>query len=379
MKLWKWYAPYPPSTQIRNIELEIYKMNATINLRGKPRIGYGCSEYLIAEIGTNHNQDFQIARDLVKTVAEVGFDCAKFQIYESDEIVSGNVRASDYGLEQYYGDISAAEMFDKYLKTPKEWFPELRDLCHQCGIDCATTIHGSQGLDWSREMNFDLIKIASMDHNNLPFLRSLVNTIDAPILVSFGMAALADIDAAVATLSRHYPGLGIFHCVSLYPPRPEELRLSNIPFLRHRFPVPVGFSDHSDDVITSLAALTLGSCLFEKHVTLNKKSHGPDHPFALEPNQMRSYVNGLRILANSLNSGQFEVPTSKESANRTSYLKSIIAARDLPVGHKLENGDLTLVRPGTGIPPKEMDAVIGRAVRHPLQQGAVLTWDDLDS
>jgi sialic acid synthase SpsE len=353
-------------------------MGATLNLHEKPRIGDDCFPYLIAEIGTNHNQDIQIARDLVKAVANAGFDCAKFQSYEADEIVSSNVRASDYGLEIYYGDISAVEMFDRYLKTPKEWFPELRDLCRQYGIDCATTVHGPQGLAWARKMNFDLIKVASMDHNNLPFLRSLVNVVDAPILISFGMAELVDIDAAVETLLKHKPGIGIFHCVSIYPPRPEELRLANISFLRERFPVPVGFSDHADDVITSLAALSLGSRLFEKHVTLDKRSHGPDHPFALEPDEMKSYVNSLRIMAGHLDDGAFEVPTSKESAIRDVYLKSIIVARDLPAGHKLEFNDLTLVRPGVGIPPKDMEFVMGRVLRHPLQQNTLLAWDDLE-
>ena len=154
--------------------------------------------------------------------------------------------------------------------------------------------------------------------------------------------------------------------------------MANIPFLRQRFPLPVGFSDHADDVITSLAALSLGSRLFEKHVTLDKKTHGPDHPFALEPDQMKSYVSGLRILSDGLDSGEFEAPSSKESAIRAAYLKSIVIARDLPAGHKLEISDLTLVRPGTGIPPKEMDAVLGRVVRTPLQQGAVLAWNDLE-
>ena len=350
-----------------------------INLHGKPRIGDGCSPYLIAEIGTNHNQDIQIARDLVKRVAEAGFDCAKFQSYEADEIVGGNVSARDYGLDKYYGDITAVKMFSKYLKTPKEWFPELRDLCRQFSIDCATTIHGMHGLTWARDMDFDLIKIASMDHNNLPFLRSLVNAIDAPILVSFGMATLEDIDAAVKTLHPHRPGIGIFHCVSIYPPRPDELRLANIPFLQKRFPVPVGFSDHADDVITSLAALSLGSRLFEKHVTLNKKSHGPDHLFALEPDQMKAYVKGIRILADGLDSGEFELPSVNESAIRGVYLKSIVAARDLPAARKIDSADLTLVRPGTGISPKDIDSVLGRTLRHPITKGTVLAWDDLES
>jgi len=172
--------------------------------------------------------------------------------------------------------------------------------------------------------------------------------------------------------------VGIFHCVSVYPPRPEELRLANIPFLQQRFPIPVGFSDHADDVITSLAALSLGSRLFEKHVTLNKKSNGPDHLFALEPDQMKVYVNGIRILADGLDSDKFESPMAKESAIRTSYLKSVVAARDLSAARKLDSADLTLVRPGTGISPKDLDAVIGRTLRHGIKKGAVLAWGDLE-
>jgi len=353
-------------------------MSKAINLNGKPAIGDKSNPYLIAEIGTNHNQDIQNARDLVKAVAEAGFDCAKFQTYEPDEIVSDSVRASDYGLDKYYGDISAANMFNKYLKTPKEWFPELRDLCRQCGIHCATTIHGAHGLAWAQKMNFDLIKVASMDHNNLPFLRSLVNSINAPILVSFGMADLTDIDAAVEILSLHRLGVGLFHCVSVYPPRPEELRLANIPYLRERFSIPVGFSDHADDVITSLAALSLGSRLFEKHVTLDKNSHGPDHPFALEPDQMKSYVKGIRTLAGGLDSGDFQSPQRNETAIRASYLKSVVAAHDLSAGHKLKAEDLVLLRPGTGIPPKDIENVIACTTMRALKKGSVLTWDDLD-
>ena len=354
-------------------------MNRIIDLYGQPIISDSSSPYLIAEIGTNHNQDIRVARNLVKAVAEAGFDCAKFQTYEAYEIVSNNVLAKDYGLDKYYGDISAKEMFEKHLKTPKEWFPELRELCREYGIHCATTIHGAHGLEWSREIGFDLIKVASMDHNNLPFLQSLVNAISAPILASFGMATLADIDTAVETLSPHTPGIGILHCVSIYPPRPEELRLANIAFLRERFSVPVGFSDHADDVITSLAALSLGSRLFEKHVTLDKKSHGPDHPFALEPDQMKSYVSGLRVLAEGLDSKVFQSPTPEETAIRSAYLKSIVLARDLPAGTKFKVDDLILVRPGTGISPSNLVKIIGRTANRSLKTGDILTWNDMET
>lgn len=358
--------------------MELPRINKLIEIKGEPRIGVGCPPYLIAEIGTNHNQDIKIARELVRQVAEAGFDCAKFQSYEAVEIVSAGVTAREYGLDKYYGDITAVKMFDKYLKTPKEWFPELRDLCHQYGIDCATTIHGDHGLAWARTMDFDVIKIASMDHNNLPFLCNLVNQIDAPILISFGMAELSDIDAAVDVLKSHRPGLGLFHCVSLYPPRPDELRIANISFLQQRFEQPVGFSDHSEDVTTSLFALAMGSRLFEKHVTLNKASEGPDHPYALEPDQMRAYVEGIRMFAGALDANQFESPSDRELAGRSAYMKSIVSARDVPAGAVLGHADIAFARPGNGILPKDVRSLMGRITRRPVAQGALLSWDDIE-
>src|SRR5205085_1819057 len=111
-------------------------------VRGRAAIGADCASYVIAEIGTNHNRSLDTAREMLRGIAAAGCDCAKFQIYEPDEIVSARVRAADYGFDHLYGDISAQEMFERYLKTPKEWFPELRELCHSLGMDFAATIHG---------------------------------------------------------------------------------------------------------------------------------------------------------------------------------------------------------------------------------------------
>ncbi|MBN1548067.1 MAG: N-acetylneuraminate synthase family protein [Syntrophaceae bacterium] len=352
-------------------------MSPVIRIRQCPRLGKGYAPYLIAEIGTNHNQDLNRAKDLVRVAAEAGFDCVKFQTYEPDEIVSPTVSARDYGLDKYYGDISAVEMFARFLKTPKEWFPELKKLCHDMNLDCATTIHGSHGLAWAKGIGFDVIKIASMDHNNIPFLESIANAIDAPILVSFGMALLEDIGLAIRTLSPHRPGVGMLHCVSMYPPRPEELRLGNIPYMIQHFDVPVGFSDHADDIITSAAAFALGAVFFEKHITLDRKLRGPDHPFALEPQKMKSYVNGIRSLSSELAAGQFVPPTPKEASIRAAYMKSVVAAHDLSTGKLLEFDDLTLVRPGTGIPPRDIHAVIGKTLKKPVARGIPLSWDDI--
>ena len=353
-------------------------MSKQIKINAQTVIGNSESPYLIAEIGTNHDQKLEKAIDLIIAAADAGFDCAKFQTYEPCEIVSGGVQASEYGLDKYYGDISAVDMFEHHLKTPKRWFPKLKEICREYKIDCATTIHGGHGLSWANKIGFDLIKIASMDHNNFPFIKSLINIVEAPILISFGMAELDDIDEAISILERHQKGVGMFHCVSLYPPKPEELRLFNVEFFRDRYEVPVGFSDHADDVITSLAALALGASIFEKHITLDKNSNGPDHKFALEPQEMKSYVDGIKTLAGEKNSGRFSAPKNNEKAIRDAYMKSIVLLRDLPKGRHLKSTDLALIRPGKGLPPKEFDNVLSKKLNKGLKKGHVISWNDLD-
>lgn len=352
-------------------------MNINLTIRGQHRIGHSHSPYLIAEIGTNHNRDIRLARDLIIAAADTGFDSVKFQIYEADEIVSETVLASDYGMSTCYGNISAQEMFERHLKTPKEWFPELLDLSHAHGLDCIVTVHGQNGIDWAKALNFDAIKIASMDHNNLPLLKSLVNRINVPILLSLGMADLEAIDTAVSILIEHKMGVGIFHCVSIYPPSQSELRLTNIPFLANRFPIPIGFSDHTSNVASALTALCLGAQFFEKHVTLNKDAIGPDHCFALDPEDMRIYVKEINSLFSEMRAGRFLSPSEREMANRNAYLKSIIVARDVAAGHLLTIDDLVLLRPGTGIPPKDLPLVVNRRLARDLKKGDLLAWNDL--
>ncbi|MCX6938286.1 MAG: N-acetylneuraminate synthase family protein [Verrucomicrobia bacterium] len=350
-----------------------------LSVRGRARIGADCEPYIMAEVGTNHNRDLATARTLLKEIAAAGCDCAKFQIYEPDEIVSGRVRASAYGLDQLYGDISAREMFGRHLQTPKAWFPELRDYCHELGMDFSATIHGPDGLAWAQTIGLDVVKIASMDHNNTPFLKSLVNRVKAPILVSFGMGYLEDIDATVEILRGHGPGAGVFHCCAVYPPTPEEVRLANIPFLQARERVPVGFSDHTMGVETALAARAFGAGFFEKHLTLDRKQSGPDHPFAMQPEEFAEYIAVLKKTpAGRPEAGAaFVPPSARELKNRSEYLKSVILREARPAGHRITADDVYLARPASGIPPREMQAVIGAVLARDVEAESVLRWEDV--
>jgi N,N'-diacetyllegionaminate synthase len=353
-------------------------MKKTLTVRNNRQIGHSHPPYIIAEIGTNHNRSYDLAAEMVREVARSGCDSAKFQIYEPDEIVSEGVRASAYGLEKLYGDISARKMFEEYLKTPKEWFPRLRDLCHELGLDFSATIHGPHGLRWAKEIGLDVVKIASMDHTNIPFLKSLVNEINAPILVSLGMATLKDIDAVVEVLTPHKPGFGLFHCCAVYPPKAEELRLDNIPFLIDRFDVLVGFSDHTIENDAAIAARKKGAVFFEKHVTTDRKQTGPDHGFASEFSEFPGYVKELKATPLEFAPAtKFEDPGERELANKRNYVKSVIAKKSIPAGKVISSDDVYLARPGTGIVPADLDKVIGRKAKHTITPEIPLQWEDL--
>jgi sialic acid synthase SpsE len=354
---------------------------ASLVVRGRAAIGAGLDSYVIAEIGTNHNRSLDTAREMLRALAATGCDCAKFQIYEPDEIVSARVRTADYGFEHLYGDITAQEMFARHLMTPKEWFPGLRDLCHSLGMDFAATIHGAHGLRWAREIGLDLVKVASMDHTNLPFLRSLVDAVDAPILVSLGMASLADADAVFDVVRTHRGGAGLFHCCSIYPPEPGELRLENIPFLLRRYPLPIGFSDHMTGTEEALAARALGAMMFEKHVTLDRTQPGPDHPFAMEMAPFAAYVEALkhRRPEPAAAPDAFVAPPPREIANRPLALKSVISRRLLEAGHVVTEADVYLARPGSGIPPGALSRVLGRTLIRSIPAETPVQWLDLQT
>ena len=322
------------------------------------------NNYIIAEIGTNHNGSLKKTIDIINKISNKYCDCIKFQIYESDEIVDDKVRAKDYNLDSFYGNILAKDMFDKFLKTPKDWFPFLKNLCHKKKFDFAVTIHGENGIRWAKLIKPDLIKIASMDHNNFPFIKMLINNIHAPILVSVGMAKLEDIKILIDLLSKHKLGFGIFHCTSLYPPRITESRISNILYLKNYFNVPIGYSDHYTNSKFSVLAKNLGATFFEKHVTINKKDIGPDHKFSLTCEEFNYYAKNIKSSSFDLKNlktskVQFLELSKRENKIRKKYLKSIILKKNIKKNSKIKITDLNFLRPYSGIAPKFLDAIFG--------------------
>jgi len=334
-------------------------------IRKKIKISKNNDPYIIAEIGTNHNRNYNIAKKMIIDLSKTNCNCIKFQIYEPFEIVSKNIKSSEYGLDKIYGNISAEKMFKNYLVTPKKWFPKLKNFCHSLGLDFAVTIHGENGLNWAKKIKPDLIKIASMDHTNIPFIKKIINKIKVPILASIGMASLKDIKRLKKTLKKHKAGFGIFHCCAVYPSSQKEIRLKNISYLIKKLNLLTGFSDHTLGKISSGKARSLGATFFEKHVTLNKQFKGPDHPFALEIKYFKNFVQYIskQKIKNSKTKIKFKKIGNREKKNSLLYLKSIIVRKNLKIGDRINKKNIYFARPGTGIPPYKLEKVLGLKVK----------------
>jgi N,N'-diacetyllegionaminate synthase len=327
---------------------------------------HSLNDFVISEIGTNHNQKKSLVKKMIREIAKTDCQCVKYQIYEPDELVNKRVMASEYGLNKYYGDISAYKMFDKYLKTPKQWFPELIHYASKFNLKTAATIHGDSGIRWAIKNKPHYIKIASMDHNNFPFINKIVRKLKIPVLVSLGMAKIEDIEKLVNILSRYKYGYGIFHCISLYPPKKSELRLRNIAFLKKKFNIPVGFSDHSTDDKISMMAKEYGATFFEKHITLNRKMIGPDHAFALNLKNLNNYVKKIKSVKSKIkkiNIKKFLNLSEREKLVRKKYLKGLIVSKNLKKNTKITRKHIKILRPlANGLEPKDMLKIIGKKV-----------------
>jgi len=346
-------------------------MNFKINFKN-------IKNFVIAEIGTNHNRSKKKAIEMINQVAGTKCDCVKFQIYEPSEIVSKKVMAKDYGLNKIYGNISAHEMFKKNLVTPKSWFPELKKLCHKRNMAFAVTIHGENGIKWAKKNKPDIIKIASMDHNNFPFIKKIINNLKVPILVSLGMAQIGDVKTLVGILKLHKYGFGLFHCTSLYPPKITESRLLNIPYLINTFQIPIGFSDHFEKAEASKKAKLYGATFFEKHITLDPYDIGPDHKFAMPIKSLKKYITDLEKIKFSkklkLKSYSFLPLSSREKKIRLKYTKSIIVKSIITKNSKILKNKIYISRPGTGIEPKFYQKVVGKVSNRNLYPDQVLQW-----
>ncbi len=343
---------------------------------GNRSVGCGEAPYVIAEIGSNHNGDMCLCRQLIDSAKECGVDAVKFQSWTDTSLVC----RSEYEKNTSYADTkrhfgSLEEMVNAYQFTPKQHH-EIAAYCSDIGIQFLSSAFSKTEIDLLESLEVPLHKVASMDINNYRLLKYIGQT-GKPIVLSTGMASLGEIEKAVQLLQESGAGrIILLHCISIYPPDYRDIHLRNITMLEQAFGLPVGFSDHSMGVSIPLAAVALGACMIEKHFTLDRDMEGWDHWISATPEEMKGIVEEGRNITQALGVS-IRTVSQDELEKRKKFRRCIVAARDLPKGHKIGSDDVDFKRPGDGIHPEELSYVLGRSICRALTYDEKITWADL--
>jgi len=339
-------------------------------------VGPGEPPYVIAEIGSNHNGDMRLCRRLIDAAKSCGADAVKFQSWTRTSIVSRaeyarNTRYSD--KEKHFGSLE--EMVAKYQFTPEQ-HREVFSYCQERGITFLSSCFSPAEVDLLDSLGVAAFKIASMDVNHLRLLE-YVGSKRRPVIMSTGMATLAEIERALGTLRKAgAEAVALLHCVSVYPPAPESVNLRNITSFLRVFDVPVGFSDHTLGTVIPLAAVAIGACMIEKHFTLDKHMEGWDHATSADPGELEVIVRDGRNVFAALGSEVRRV-SDAEMEKRIKFRRRIVTRRAVKRGEKLGLDDIDFKRPGTGINPDEFMYVVGRTLARDLESDEELEWTDL--
>lgn len=336
--------------------------------------------FIIAEAGVNHNGDMALAHRLINEAAQAGADAVKFQMFITEDLITDNAPKANYQVETT-GEAGSQYKMLKSLELNATQQAELKAHCQEAGILYICTPYDHTSIDVLDQMDIAVYKIASTDVTNTPFLRYIASK-GRPVILSTGMSVLAEVELAVNTLKAG--GLEdkiiILQCTAEYPAPINEVNLRAIQTMQQAFNCPVGLSDHTPGIGAGPWSVAVGSCMLEKHFTLDRNLPGPDHPASLEPDELAQLVQTVRNVEAALGDG-IKRPMLSEIPNKPFMQKSLVARKALPKGHVITEADLICKRPATGLPPHSWDQVIGQSTARDIDTGETLTlscinWQD---
>jgi len=336
------------------------------------KIGPGYPAYIIAELSCNHLGSLEKAKEILRAAAKTGADAFKLQTYTGDTITL-NCQNEHFLLKD------GTQWDGKYLwdlfegaHTPWAWHKELFDLAKELGMDAFSSPFDETAVDFLEELDVPVYKVASMECVDIPLLKKVAAT-KKPVIMSTGMASLADIEEAVRTLRAHgTTQIALLKCTSAYPSKPEDVNLVTMQALSTLFNVPVGLSDHTLTTTIPVAAAALGGCIVEKHFTLRRSDGGPDATFSLEPEEFKAMVDGVRTTQKAL--GHVHFGGTKGEVRR--FRRSIFSLVDIKKGERLTAKNIRSIRPGNGLHSRNMDTLLdGFVARVDIKKGTPMAWD----
>lgn len=327
---------------------------------------------VIAEISANHGQNFNRATAMLRKAKECGADAVKFQTYTPDTLtidVDNNyfrIKHPEWGGQTLY------QLYKKAY-TPWNWFRKLKKVADDEGIVFFSTAFDKTAVDLLEEIGVPLHKIASFELVDLSLIEYMAKT-KKPMILSTGMATLPEIREAVSAAKKAgAKDIALLRCVSSYPANPKEMNLKTIPDMQKRFKVPVGLSDHTLGIGTSIAAVSLGAKIIEKHFTLSRNIKTPDSFFSIEPQELKTLVENVRIIEKALGKIHYG-PTEKEEKSRM-FRRSLFVVRDIKKGEVFTEDNIKSIRPARGMKPKYLNKVLGKRARKNIKIGTPMNWE----
>ena len=338
----------------------------------KRPIGAEAPVYVIAELSANCNRGFDCAVQLLRAAKDAGADAVKLQTYTPETMtidspqehfrVSGGTLWDGHTLYDLYRE----------AHTPWSWQPRLKAMADELNIDFFSTAFDPTAVDFLEQMGVPAHKVASFEIVDLPLIEKMART-GKPLIISTGMASLAEIEAAVRTAHRAGASqIALLKCTSAYPAPPEEMNLQTIPHLAEAFGLPVGLSDHTLGTAVPVAAVALGACIVEKHFCLSRDEGGLDSAFSLEPDELRRLVEDLRTAQSARGTVHCRLgPTEKASR---AFRRSLFVVADVAAGEIFSERNVRSIRPGHGLSPEYLPLVLGRCAAQDIARGTPLTW-----
>lgn len=321
---------------------------------------------IIAEVSANHGQDFKRAVAMIRKAKECGADAVKFQVYTPDSLTI-NIENKYFRIRHpKWAGQTLYQLYEKAY-TPLGWFKELKKVANDSGILFFATAFDKKGVDLLQKLNVPFHKIASFELVDLPLIEYAAKT-KKPLILSTGMASFFEIKEAVDTARRAgAKDIMLLKCVSSYPARPEEMNLSTIAHMHKTFNCPVGISDHTIGTEVSIAAVSVGARIIEKHFILSKKIKTPDTFFSMEPDELKNLVNSVRIAEKAI--GGIHYGLTKDEKKSRIFRRSIFAVKDIKKGERFTEENIRSIRPAYGLKPKYIKSILNKKANKDIARG----------
>lgn len=344
----------------------------SINLKNRS-LGLNAPPFVVAEMSGNHNQSLERALEIVEAAAKAGVHALKLQTYTADTMTL-DIDEGEFFINDPNSLWQGQSLYKLYQQayTPWEWHEPIFKRCQELGIIGFSTPFDATAVDFLEALDVPCYKIASFENTDLPLIRKVAST-GKPIIISTGMATIAELDETVRTAREAgCEDLILLKCTSSYPATPENTNLLTIPHLRHLFNVQVGLSDHTLGIGVAVASVAIGATFIEKHFTLSRADGGVDAAFSLEPQEMQQLVAETERSWQAL--GTIKYGATEAEKKSLVFRRSLYVTQDMKLGDKFTPENLRAIRPGFGLPPKYYETILGKTAKQNIKQGTPVSW-----